>query len=55
MKITAVYQRDGDWWVVHAVELPWAFSQGRTIDEARAMLRDCIQLMLLDLRETAAA
>lgn len=52
---TAIYERDGDWWVAHAEELPGALTQGATIDEAREKLKDAIRLLLESYRETADA
>ncbi len=43
---TAVYQRCDDWWAAWVEELPGANSQGRTLDEARANLREAAQLIL---------
>ena len=48
---TAVFERDGDWWVASTEELPAALSQGATLDEARANLRDAIQLVLEEQRD----
>jgi predicted RNase H-like HicB family nuclease len=45
-RFTAVYQRDGDWWVAFVEELPGANTQGRTLDEARDNLRDAVQMIL---------
>ena len=36
---TAVYKKDGDWWVGYVEELPGAHTQGRALDEARDALR----------------
>ena len=49
----AIYERDGDWWVASAVEIPGAFSQGRTVEEARANLLDAIRELMLARRELA--
>ena len=43
---TAIYERDGDWWVARAEELPGALTLGATIDEARENLKDAIRLLL---------
>ena len=48
---TAVFERDGDWWVASVEELPAALTQGATLDEARANLRDAIQLVLAEQRD----
>jgi len=53
-EFTAVFERgDGDWWIATALEIPGAFSQGKTIDEARIMLMDAIQELMLAEREQA--
>ena len=53
-EFTAVFERgDGDWWIATALEIPGAFSQGKTIDEARKMLTDAIQELMLAEREQA--
>ncbi len=48
---TAVYQRDGDWWIGYVEELPGANTQGRTLDEARESLREAVSLVLEANRE----
>lgn len=53
-QFTAVFEQDGDWWVAEALEVPGAFSQGRTIDEARDNLMDAVRELLLARRELAA-
>jgi predicted RNase H-like HicB family nuclease len=45
---SAIYERDGDWWVVTAVEIPGGFSQGRTIEEACENLLDAVYEMTRD-------
>lgn len=53
-EFTAVFERGaGDWWIATALEIPGAFSQGKTIDEARTMLMDAIQELMLAEREQA--
>ena len=41
---TAVYKKDGDWWVGYVEELPGAHTQGRTLDEARENLKEGTRL-----------
>ena len=48
---TAVYRRDGDWWVGWIEEMPGAIAQERTLDEARQSLRDVIPVLLEVQRE----
>ena len=50
---TAVFERDGDWWIGYIEELPGANTQGRTLDEARANLKEAVQLVLEANRELA--
>ena len=51
---TGVYQKSGDWYVAWVEELPGANTQGRTMEEARANLREAIELILNTNRELAA-
>jgi predicted RNase H-like HicB family nuclease len=44
--VTAVYQRSGEWWAAWIEELPGANTQGATLDEARANLREAAALIL---------
>ena len=50
---TAIFERDGEWYIAYCPEVPGANGQGRTRDEARASLADAIQLILQDRREDA--
>ena len=52
-RYTAVFQRDGEWWMAYVEEFPGANSQGATLDEARENLRDAVQLLLETRRELA--
>jgi predicted RNase H-like HicB family nuclease len=40
-----------NWWIATALEIPGAFPQGRTIDEARLMLMDAIRELMLAQRD----
>lgn len=51
---TAVYEKEGDWFVAWTEELRGAYGQGRTIDEARQSLREAIALVLEEKRRIAA-
>lgn len=52
LKFNAVFEDAGDGWVyVHVPELPEVHTQGKDLDEARAMVRDAIALVLEDRRE----
>jgi predicted RNase H-like HicB family nuclease len=50
-KFSAVFARDGDWWIGFVEELPGANGQGRTLDEARASLKEAVSLILQANRE----
>ena len=52
-EFTAIVERDGDWYVAYAAEIPGANGQGRTEDECLESLRDAIDLILEDRREDA--
>jgi len=42
----ATFLKRGRWWVGWSADVPGALTQGRTLDEAKANLRDAIRLML---------
>jgi predicted RNase H-like HicB family nuclease len=46
------YTEDG-WWVASVPEIPGAHSQGRTLEEAREMIKDAVTLLLEVRREDA--
>jgi predicted RNase H-like HicB family nuclease len=50
-RFTAVYRKVGDWWAAYVEELPGANTQGRTLEEARANLREAVQLIIEVNRE----
>ncbi len=50
-EFTAVFERDGGWFVAYCPEIPGANGQGRTKDEARSSLAAAIALVLEDRRE----
>ena len=51
MKLTAIFEKVGDWWLGYVEELPGANTQGRTMDEARENLREAVQLIIETNRE----
>ena len=48
---TAVFERDGEWYIAYCPEVPGANGQGKTKDEARSSLREAIALILEDRRQ----
>jgi predicted RNase H-like HicB family nuclease len=50
-KFTAVFERDGDWWVGYVEELPGANTQGRTLDEERENLKEATAMVIEANRE----
>ena len=51
MKLTAIFEKVGDWWLGYVEELPGANNQGRTMDEVRENLREAVQLIIEANRE----
>jgi predicted RNase H-like HicB family nuclease len=52
-EFTAIVERDGEWFIAYAAEIPGANGQGRTEDECLESLADAIDLILQDRREDA--
>jgi predicted RNase H-like HicB family nuclease len=52
-EFTAIFERDGEWYVAYCPEIPGANGQGKTKEEARKSLADAIALILEDRREDA--
>lgn len=50
-EFTAIFERDGDWYIAFCPEIPGANGQGKTKSEARENLADAIALILEDRRE----
>jgi predicted RNase H-like HicB family nuclease len=50
---SSVFEQVGDWWLGYAEELPGCNVQERTLDEARASLKEVIQEILQANRELA--
>ena len=50
-EFTAVFERDGTWYVAYCPEIPGANGQGLTKEEARRSLLDAIGLILSDRRD----
>lgn len=51
--LTAVYERDGDWWIAYVEEIPGANTQGKSIEEARENLADAVREIMAANREIA--
>jgi predicted RNase H-like HicB family nuclease len=52
-ELTAIIERDDDWFIGYCAETPGANGFGRTAEECRASLADAIALILEDRREDA--
>ncbi|MFO1153140.1 MAG: type II toxin-antitoxin system HicB family antitoxin [Rhodospirillales bacterium] len=50
---TAIFERDGDWYIAYCPEIPGANGQGKTKQEARESLSAAIRLIFEDRREDA--
>lgn len=50
-QFTAVVERDGEWFIAYAPEVPGANGQGKTKEEALESLSSAISLILQDRRE----
>ena len=48
---TAIFERDGEWFIAYCPEVPGANGQGRTKAEARESLASAIELILNDRRD----
>jgi predicted RNase H-like HicB family nuclease len=50
---TAVYRKCGKWWAAYVEEVPGVNTQGATLAEARANLKEALALILETNRELA--
>ncbi len=50
-EFTAIFERDGDWYLAYCPEIPGANGQGLSKDEARTSVGHAIALILEDRRE----
>ena len=48
---TAVFEKDGDWWIGYVEELPGANSQGKSLEETRENLKEAIAMVIEANRE----
>src|SRR3989475_6636129 len=53
-EFTAIFERDGDWYIAYCPEIPGANGQGPTKEEARESLAAAIALILADRRNVTA-
>jgi predicted RNase H-like HicB family nuclease len=54
-EFTAIFEKDGDWYIGYCPEVPGANGQGRTIEECRESLIEAIRLILDDRRQQGLA
>lgn len=55
-EFTILYERgDSDWWIATVAEYPNAFSQGKTLDEARENVLDALRELMLAQRDSIEA
>ncbi len=47
-ELSAILERDGEWFIAYSPDIPGANGQGRTESEALASLGDAISLILED-------
>ena len=52
-EFTAVFERDGDWYIGYCPEIPGANGQGHNMEECRQSLAAAIALILEDRRQDA--
>ncbi len=52
-EFTAIFEREGGWYIAYCAEIPGANGQGRTKEEDRASLAEAIALILQDRRQDA--
>ena len=52
-EFTAVFERDGEWYIGYCPEIPGANGQGKSVDECRENLSQAIALILEDRRTDA--
>jgi predicted RNase H-like HicB family nuclease len=52
-RFTAVFQKEGEWWIGYIEELPGANTQGRTLEEARENLKEAVALIIEASRKLA--
>ena len=50
-KFTAIFEKEGDWWIGYVEELPGANSQGKSLEETRENLKKAITMVIEANRE----
>jgi len=50
---TAIYEKRGDVYIGYVEELPGANTQGNTLEEVKANLKEAVELILLSNRQLA--
>ncbi len=50
-EFTAVFEKEGEWYIGYCPEIPGANGQGRGIEECRDSLAQAVSLILADRRE----
>jgi len=53
MNLTAVFEKDEDWYIAYIEEIPGVNTQGRTLEEAKANLIEAFQLLMEANRDEA--
>lgn len=52
MAFTAVYEKSGKWWLGYVKEVPGAMTQQKSLEEAKAGLKEALQLLLQSYKDT---
>ncbi|MBN2544033.1 type II toxin-antitoxin system HicB family antitoxin [bacterium] len=52
-EFSAIFERDGEWYIGYCPEIPGANGLGKTIEECRQNLIEAIKLILDDRRDDA--
>ena len=50
---TAIFVKSGAWWAAYVAEVPGVNTQGKTLREARANVKDALRLVLKTNKEIA--
>lgn len=52
-EFTIIYEREAEWWIATIPEVPGAFSQGKSMEEARVNALDALRELMAARRELA--